>query len=121
MALVVGSAGLGAFFTALSGGQPGTLLGVFLVAGTVVAALAVRPGAAHLIIPVPPLAYLAAAMAAGTAATPAGDMTRTSLAVSALQWIAHGFVVMLIATAVAIVITVVRRRAWSRSAGMRAR
>ena len=122
VAIVIGAAGLGAVLTALTGGQPGTMLGVFLIVGTLAASTLVRPGAVHLIIPVPALAYLVAATLAGIAAIPAADMSRTGLAVSALQWIAHGFGVMVIATAAAIVITVVRRRAMIRqAAGLRAR
>ena len=103
-------AALGALLTGLTGGQPGTLLGVFLILGTLAAASVVRRGAVHLIIPVPALAYLVAATLAGIAAIPATDMSRTGLAVNALQWIAHGFLVMVIATAAAIAITIARRR-----------
>jgi hypothetical protein len=110
--------------TALTGGQPGTLLGVCLIVSALVAGSVVRPGAAHLIIPVPALAYLVAAMVVGITSIPAGELSRTALAINTLQWIAHGFLVMLIATGVALALTVIRRRAGrgpSRPAGLRAR
>ncbi len=107
---MISGAALGALLTALTGGQPGIVLGVFLILGTLAAGSLVRPAAVHLIIPVPALAYLVAALLAGIVAIPASDMSRTGLAVNALQWIAHGFLVMLIATAAAIGITAARRR-----------
>ncbi len=118
---MIAAAGVGALLTALTGGQPGTPLGVCLIVGTLAACSAVRADAVHVVIPVPPLAYLAAAVVAGIGTIPASDMSRASLAVSALQWIAHGFLVMVIATVTAIAITVARRRALSRPAGLRAR
>jgi Domain of unknown function (DUF6542) len=121
VAIVAAGAALGALMTAMTGGQPGTLLGVFLIAGTLAAALAVRPGAAHLIVPAPPLAYLAGATAAGLFVMPAGTMSRTGLAVSVLQWMAHGFLEMLIATGAALALTVIRRRVMLRAPGVRAR
>ncbi|HEX9065665.1 MAG TPA: DUF6542 domain-containing protein [Streptosporangiaceae bacterium] len=121
VAIVAGCAGLGALLTAVTGGQPGTLLGVFLIVGTLAAASAVRTDAAHLIIPVPPLAYLVAATLAGIVTIPGGVLSTTGLAVNALQWIAHGFLVMVIATAAAAAITVLRRRAQSRPAALRPR
>jgi Domain of unknown function (DUF6542) len=118
---VFAGAAVGAFLTALTGGRPGTVLGGFLIVGTLVACSVVRPGAAHLIIPAPALAYLVAATAVGITSSPAGDMSRIALAVNELQWIAHGFLVMVIATVAAIALTVIRRRAISRPAGVRVR
>lgn len=112
------SAGFGALVTALTGDQPGTLIGVFLIVGTLVAALIVTPAAVHLVIPVPALAYLAAAI---VSAVGISDLSRTTLAIHVLQWIARGFLTMLIATALAIAITFVKRRVMTRSAGLRAR
>jgi hypothetical protein len=62
---VIASAGVGALLTALSGGQPGTLIGVFLIAGTLLAGILVTADTVHLVIPVPALAYMAAASQAG--------------------------------------------------------
>ena len=93
----------------LSGTEPGVVLGVFLVAATVAATLAVRPRDAYLIIPVPALAYTAAAAVAGLIQDRAADTSLTGLALSATRWIASGFVAMATATVLAIAITAARR------------
>jgi len=106
VAIVIGSAAVGAVGTMLTSGGPGTLLGVCLIAGTVAAGLAVRQPETYLIIPVPALAYLVAALVAGVAGS--GAASHTALALDALQWIAHGFGTMLLATIIAIGITAAR-------------
>jgi MFS superfamily sulfate permease-like transporter len=85
------------------------LLGVLLIAGTAVATLAVAPRSAYLIIPVPALAYVTAAIAAGLVHDRATDTSRTALTVSAVQWIASGFLVMSAATVLAIAVAAARR------------
>jgi hypothetical protein len=105
---VVASAALGALATVLTHREPGTVLGVFVLAATAVAVLIVRPRAVYLIIPVPALAYIIAAIAAGLIHSRGIDTSRTALAVSAAQWIAGGFPAMAVATAMAIVATVAR-------------
>ena len=77
-----------------------------------------HPKAAYLIIPVPALAYLAAAILAGVIHDHAADTSHTALAISAAQWIASGFVAMSAATLLAIGVAVVRwaaqrRRGWA--------
>jgi hypothetical protein len=108
--IVLGSVGLGMLAALVAGTGPGLLLGVFLIAGTVAAVLLVRPRVVHLIIPVPALAYLAAGMIVGYIHDRAGIVSRTALAVAALQWIASGFFAIVAATALAIAMTVVARR-----------
>jgi hypothetical protein len=100
--IVAGCAALGAIGTVLTGAAPGGLLGFFVVLGTVTACLAVRPRASYLIIPSPALAYLVAAMLAGVVDDHAGGAAKTIYAIGALQWIASGFVAMVIATVCAI-------------------
>jgi len=95
---------LGLVITVLSGSDPGVILGVFLIAGTVVAALAVRPRAAYLIFPVPAPAYAVAAVIAGLIHDRAADASRTALALNFGQWIAAGFIPMTVATALAVLI-----------------
>jgi hypothetical protein len=106
--IVIGAAALGALITALTGSQPGLVLGVLLVGGTITAALAVRSRAAYLIIPVPALAYVVAATLAGLVSDRAAGTSGTALAVNGAQWIASGFVAMTVATGIAIVITLAR-------------
>jgi hypothetical protein len=99
---------LGFVVTVLADREPGLLLGVFLLVSTVLAAFAVRPRAAYLIIPVPALAYLVAAVVAGLIHDRATDTSRTALVISAVQWIASGFFVMTAATAIAIAVAAAR-------------
>jgi hypothetical protein len=101
---VVGCAVLGGIVTAATGNAPGLALDVFVIGGTAVAVLAVRPRSVFLIIPVPALSYLAAATAAGLVeiSGQAAGVTKTTLAVGVAQWMASGFLAMAIATLLAI-------------------
>jgi hypothetical protein len=111
---VIGSAAVGALITAVARGEPGLVLGVFVVAGTVTAALAVQPRAVYRIIPVPALSYLVAAVLAGMIHDRANGTSGTALAVGATQWIAGGFLAMSAATILAIVLTAARWRSGKR-------
>lgn len=102
------SAALGALATVLRHSEPGTMLGVFVLAGTAAAVLIVRRRAVYLIIPAPALAYALAATVAGLIHDHATDTSRAALAVSAAQWIASGFAAMAVATMLAIVTTIAR-------------
>jgi Domain of unknown function (DUF6542) len=110
--LVVGSTALGAIATMVAHSAPGALLGFFVVASTVAAALAVHPRAGRLIFPVPALSYVIAALVIGIIYNPAAD--GTALAIDAAQWIANGFFAMALATVLAIVLTAVRWYLWRR-------
>lgn len=107
--IVAVCAAAGAVVTVAAGGEPGIMLGGFVVAGTIAASCAVRPGAVYVIIPVPALAYLVAAAIAGMIHDRAADTSRTALLTSATQWFASGFLPMAAATAAAIAITAARR------------
>jgi hypothetical protein len=108
--IVVGSAALGALVTLVAGSNPGVVLCLFLIAGTICAALAVKPGTAYKIIPVPVLAYLVAAMITGMIHDGAAGSSLTALALGAAQWIASGFIAMIITTLLAIAIALARLR-----------
>jgi len=110
---IVAAALLGMLITVLSGSEPGLILGIFLIASTIVAALAVRPGAIYLIFPIPAPAYAVAAMIAGLIHDHAADTSRTALLLNAGQWIAAGFIPMTVATALAVLIAGYR---WLRTA-----
>jgi hypothetical protein len=94
--------------TVLAGSEPGVVLGAGLIVGTVAGAVAVRPRASHLIIPVPALAYVVAAVLAGFIHDHAIDTSRTELAVGLTQWVAGGFLIMIAATLLAIAIAAIR-------------
>jgi hypothetical protein len=111
--VIAASAALGAVATIVTRAQPGLALGLFVLAGTVAAALTIEPRAGRLIFPVPALSYLIAALAAGAVYNHSGN--KTELAVGAAQWIANGFFVMVLATLLAIALTTVRWLLWRRS------
>ncbi len=102
--LVIAGTLAGLLGTVLAGSEPGFALGAGLIVGTVAGAVAVRPGATYVIIPVPALAYVVAATVAGYLHDHAIDTSRTALAVGLTQWIAGGFLIMIAATLLALAI-----------------
>ena len=94
--------------------SPGFLLGLFVEAGTVVAALAVRPRAGRMIFPVPVLSYLVGALISGIVFDRSTGTSKTALALGAAQWVADGFFAMALATVLAVTITGVRWYLWRR-------
>jgi uncharacterized protein DUF6542 len=115
VAIVAASTALGASATMLTGKEPGSILGVFVIIGTLAAAVAVRPEAGRVILPVPALAYLVAAMVTGVIYDHSADVSKTALAINAAQWIASGFVAMLLATVLAVAVVTARWILWRRS------
>jgi len=115
VAIVAASTALGASATMLTGKEPGSVLGVFVIIGTLAAAVAVRPQAGRLILPVPALSYLVAAMVTGVIYDHSADVSKTALAINAAQWIANGFFAMLLATILAVALVTVRWLLWRRS------
>jgi hypothetical protein len=93
---------------------PGTLLGLVVVAGTVTAALAVRPRAGRMILPVPALSYLVGALISGIVYSRSAASSGTVLAIGAAQWVANGFFPMVLATVLAAAIVVARWYLWRR-------
>jgi len=113
--IIVASAAIGATVTMVTRSAPGFLLGFFVVAGTVAAALAVRPRTGRMIFPVPVLCYLVAALVSGVVFDRSADSSKAALAVDAAQWVANGFFAMALATVLAVVIIAVRWFLWRRS------
>ncbi len=113
--LIAGSTAIGAIVTMATGRAPGFLLGIFVVIGTVAAALAVRPPAGRTIIPVPVLSYLVAALISGYIYNRSADSSKTALAIGAAQWVASGFLPMAMATVLAIALVGVRWYLWRRN------
>jgi hypothetical protein len=112
VSVIAGSAVIGAVATIVIRSEPGSVLGLSVLAGTVAAALTVQPRTGRLIFPVPALSYLLAALAAGVVYD--RSTNKTELAVGAAQWIANGFFVMVLATLLAIALTTVRWVMWRR-------
>src|SRR5579872_866917 len=90
--VIVGSAAIGTVATIVTRAVPGSVLGLFVLAGTVAAALTVQPRTGRLIFPVPALSYLVGALASGVVYDRSAN--KTELAVGAAQWVANGFFVM---------------------------
>ncbi|MGA2830942.1 MAG: DUF6542 domain-containing protein, partial [Streptosporangiaceae bacterium] len=106
--IVLAAAVIGTGVTVAMHRDPGYLLEGAVIVGTLIATLAVRWNAVYQLIPAPALTYLAGALAAGLLQVQSTGSSRSGLAVMATQWIAGGFVAMAAATAVAIVVTVIR-------------
>ena len=111
--IIVASAAFGTIATMVTRSAPGFLLGVFVEAGTVVAALAVRPRTGRMIFPVPVLSYLVGALVSGFVFNRSGT-SKTALAIGAAQWVANGFFAMALATVLAVAIITVRWYLWRR-------
>jgi hypothetical protein len=112
--IIIASAAIGAIVTMVTRSAPGFLLGFFVVAGTLAAALAVRPKSGRMIFPVPVLSYLVAALISGVVFDRSVDSSKTALAIAAAQWIANGFFAMALATGLAVAITATRWFLWRR-------
>jgi hypothetical protein len=110
--VIVGSAVIGTIATIVTRAEPGSVLGLFVLAGTVAAALTVQPRTGRLIFPVPALCYLIGALASGVVYDRSSN--KAELAVGAAQWIANGFFVMVLSTLLAIALTTVRWFMWRR-------
>jgi len=112
--IIVASAAVGTIATMVTRSAPGFLLGLLVVAATVVAALAVRPRAGRMIFPVPVLSYLVGTLISGYGYNRSTGASKTALAIGAAQWIADGFFAMALATVLAIVIITARWYLWRR-------
>jgi hypothetical protein len=99
---------VGAFATIVTASEPGTLLGVALIAGALAGALSVRPAAAYRLVPVPALTGFAAALLAGVVHDRGIDTSHTEMAINALGWMSGGFVAMAAASVVTLVVAVAR-------------
>jgi hypothetical protein len=110
--VVLGSGVIGTIATIVTRAQPGSVLGLAVLAGTVAAALTVQPRTGRLIFPVPALSYVVGALVSGVVYDRSSN--KTELAVGAAQWIANGFFVMVLATLLAIALTTVRWFMWRR-------
>ncbi len=107
--MVLAAALLGAVFTVASHRDPGRTLAILVIAGTVAAGVSVRARSAYAIIPVPALAYAAAAVVAGFIHDHAVDISRSAMTLSAAQSLASGFAAMIAATALAVIVAIARR------------
>ena len=106
--VVLSATAIGAIGTLILGGDPGALLGVLVIAGSVIAAFGVHFRQGYLLIPVPALSYAVGATVTGMFHDRGVDVSHTALAVSAAQWFASGFLWMMTATLSVIAVTATR-------------
>jgi hypothetical protein len=102
--VLAGAALLGIVFTLIAGQDPGGLLAVFIIAGTIAAALGIRRAVVYLLFPMPAIAFFVAAVVAGIAHNSHSASSTASLGTSFVQWIAGVFFPMVIATILAILV-----------------
>jgi Domain of unknown function (DUF6542) len=106
--IVAGSALLGAVITVVQRQDPGAVLGVLLLLGTIVAGFAVRTRSVRLIIPAPVFCYVPTAVIAGAINDRNVDSSKIGLIIHGGKWISSGFTAMTFATIVAVMITGLR-------------
>jgi hypothetical protein len=99
---------LGTILTVVMGQDPGFLLGLFLILGSVAATAAVRRGAAHKFIPLPALAYLVAATVTGMAHDPESLNSTRQFLLDFLTWIGGAFVAVTASTILVVLIALSR-------------
>ena len=99
---------LGTILTVVMGQDPGFLLGLFLVLGSVAATAAVRRGAAHKFVPLPALAYLVAATVAGMVHDSESLTSTRQFLLDFLIWIGGAFVAVTAATILVVLIALSR-------------
>ena len=98
----------GTILTIVMGQEPGFLLGLGLVLGSVAATAAVRRGGAHKFIPLPALAYLVAATLAGMAHDSTNLTTSRQFLLDFLTWIGGSFVAVTASTILVVLIALTR-------------
>jgi len=103
--ILIGAALLGVIGTLLTGSEPGSLLGIAVIAGSVIAALVIRRRSVYLLIPLPALTLFLTAVLTGAVKDSSIDTNTAQLGVSFLQWIAFVFFPICAATILVVVIT----------------
>ena len=97
LVLVAGTL-LGIIVTLIAGQEPGDLLGLFIIVGTIAAALGIRRGKVYLLFPVPALAFFVAAVVTGKVHDAKLGSSTAGLGAGIAQWIAGIFFPAVVAT-----------------------
>jgi len=95
---------IGVIATLVAGDEPGLLLSLFIIVGSVVATLGVRPGAVYLFFPLPAFAFFAGAVITGKIHDSSLSSSTAGLAAGFTQWVAGIFFPMCVATILVLVI-----------------
>lgn len=102
--ILLGAAVVGVVGTLMAGTEPGNMLGLLIIIGSVLAALGIRRRAIYLLIPLPALALFCSAVLTGYVHDNSIETTKAELGATFLQWIANVFVAMCAATILVLVI-----------------
>jgi hypothetical protein len=106
--LFTGTVVAGTILTVVMGQEPGFLLGLFLILGSVAATATVRRGGVHKFIPLPALAYLIAATFTGLAHDSGSLNSSRQFVVDFLTWIGGSFVAVCASTILVVLIALTR-------------
>lgn len=104
MLVLVAATVVGVVLTLATHEDPGDLLGIFIVVGSLIAVLGVRRGAVYLFFPMPALAFFVGAVATGIVHDRQLASSTAGLATSLLQWIAGIFFPAVVATIVVLLV-----------------
>jgi hypothetical protein len=96
--VLTGATLIGAVLTVIAGTEPGNLLAIFVIVGSLAAVLGVRRGAVYLFFPVPALAFFVAAAATGIVHDRELASSTAGLGASFAQWVAGIFWPAVVAT-----------------------
>jgi hypothetical protein len=102
--ILAAAALLGVVGTLLTGREPGFWLGFCTIAGSIIAAFAIRRGRLYMLIPLPALVLFFGAVVTGAFHDRSVDTSTTEIGVNFLQWIANVFFAMCAATILVLVI-----------------
>jgi len=99
LVLVAGTL-LGIIVTLVAGQEPGDLLGLFIIVGTIAAVLGIQRSKVYLLFPMPALAFFVAAIVTGKVHDAKLGSSTTGLGAGFTQWIAGIFFPAVVATIV---------------------
>lgn len=102
--IFLGAAVIGAVGTVATHREPGFLLGVTIIVGSCVTALCIRRRSVYLLIPLPALTYLVLSVVTGYIHDRGLGTSKTALAGDITQWLAGGFMSIVLATVLVLLI-----------------
>jgi hypothetical protein len=102
--VVAGASVIGVILTLIAGQEPGVLLGVFVIIGSLAATLGIRRPAVYLVFPLPALALFLGALMAGVVHDSQLASTTAGLGAGSLQWFAGIFFPMLVGTVLVLLV-----------------
>jgi Domain of unknown function (DUF6542) len=104
MLVLAGGAALGVIITLIAGQEPGDLLGVFVILGSIAATLGIKRGRIYLLFPAPALTFFVAAILTGKVHDAKLGSSTAGLASGFTQWIAGIFIPAVVATILVLLI-----------------